>query len=112
MLRLLVTGGRDCTDYKAVSAALDAIHTKTPITLLIHGAARGADSTSALWAKNRNVPQAPFPANWDKHGKAAGPIRNQQMIDEGYPTAYHAFPGGNGTADMVRRCQKHNISEV
>jgi YspA, cpYpsA-related SLOG family len=112
VLRLLITGGRTYTDYSAAASALDAIHAKTPIALLIHGAARGADSTAAQWAKNRNVPQAPFPADWEKHGKAAGPIRNQQMIDEGRPDAFHQFPGGNGTADMAKRCKRASIPEV
>ena len=49
-----------------------------------------------------------MPADWTKHGKAAGPIRNQKMLDE-CPDLVVAFPGGKGTADMVRRAMKAGI---
>ena len=47
--------------------------------------------------------------DWKKYGKKAGPLRNQQMLEEGKPDLVVAFPGGNGTADMVRRAKKANI---
>lgn len=50
-----------------------------------------------------------FRANSRKHGRAAGPIRNQQMLDEGKPHLVVAFPGGTGTADMVRRAQAAGV---
>lgn len=68
---------------------------------VIHGAARGADSLAGLWAKQRGVPEWAFPAQWDIFGKAAGPMRNKQMLDEGKPTHVLAFPGGSGTRHMV-----------
>jgi len=108
-MRLLVTGGRDFHGYQALKATLDKIHKETPVTLLIHGGARGADSLAGAWAAFNHVPALVFPANWTKHGKAAGPLRNQQMLDQGHPDAYIAFPGGRGTADMVQRCQRHHI---
>jgi acyl-CoA synthetase (NDP forming) len=50
-----------------------------------------------------------FPANWKKHGKSAGPIRNQLMLDVGKPDLVIAFPGGSGTADMIRRARKAGV---
>lgn len=108
-MRLLVTGGRDYSDFQALCTILDQIHKETPVTILIHGGARGADYLADAWAASRQVPTAVYRANWTKHGKAAGPLRNQQMLTEGYPDAYLAFPGGRGTADMVQRCQRHRI---
>ena len=108
-MRLLITGGRDYSDFQALCTTLDQIHKETPVTLLIHGGARGADSLAGAWAAFRQIPVRVFPANWDLHGKAAGHIRNQQMLTEGHPDAYLAFPGGRGTADMVQRCQRHRI---
>ena len=108
-MRLLVTGGRNYSDFQALCTILDQTHQATPVTLLIHGGARGADSLAGAWAAFRQIPVRVFPANWTKHGKAAGPIRNQQMLTEGYPDAYLAFPGGRGTQDMVQRCQRHRI---
>ena len=111
-MRLLVTGGRDYQDFQALCTTLDQIHKETPVTLLIHGGARGADSLAGAWAAFRQVPVRVFPANWDLHGKAAGHIRNQQMLTEGHPDAYLAFPGGRGTQDMVQRCRKQGIKDI
>ena len=111
-MRLLVTGGRDYSDFQALCTILDQIHKETPVTLLIHGGARGADSLAGAWAALRQTPVRVFTANWDLHGKAAGPLRNQQMLTEGHPDAYLAFPGGQGTADMVQRCRKQGIKDI
>jgi hypothetical protein len=61
------------------------------------------------WADVFGVPFRIFPANWKKHGRAAGPMRNQQMLDEGKPDLVIAFPGGSGTADMVRRAKAAGV---
>jgi len=102
--RIVVTGGRDFSDAAMVGKALEAVKAKHGISELIHGGAKGADSLCATWAKSTGIPVHLFRADWDKFGKRAGHIRNQQMIDEGKPDAAIAFPGGRGTADMVRRC--------
>lgn len=101
--RIIVCGGRDYFDRERVHAALDAAHAKSPIGILVHGGAAGADITAAYWAKDLEILRAEFPALWNQHGHAAGPIRNQAMVDAGAHGAI-AFPGGRGTADCVRRC--------
>jgi hypothetical protein len=111
-MRLLVTGGRDYRDFQAIAALLDDLHAQTPITILIHGVARGTDSLAAAWAAYRNIPTKAFPADWTTYGKAAGHIRNQRMLTEGRPDAYLAFPGGKGTADMVARCKRAGIPDA
>lgn len=50
----------------------------------------------------------PHPADWSTHGKAAGPIRNQQMADARADLCL-AFPGGKGISDMVRRAERAGI---
>lgn len=102
-MRVLVCGGRDFADAAMVDRVLNRLHTTYGITVLIHGAARGADSLAATWAQQHAVECRAFPANWFKYGPAAGPIRNQQMLDEAKPGMFVAFPGGSGTADMTRR---------
>lgn len=105
--RVLVCGGRDYRDLAHVTQVLDGL---TPVpTLIMHGAARGADECGWRWACKRFVPDKAFPADWKKHGRAAGPMRNQQMIDEGKPNLVVAFPGGAGTADMVRRAKAADV---
>ncbi|MGL5734934.1 MAG: hypothetical protein ACRCYS_08705 [Beijerinckiaceae bacterium] len=63
----------------------------------------------AEWAQQRGIPVLRYPADWDRYGKGAGHLRNQQMIDEGAPTAAVAFPGGRGTADMVARLHRASV---
>lgn len=72
-------------------------------TVIIHGDARGADTLADAWAQRHKVAVVSFPANWEKDGRSAGNKRNQQMLDVGRPDLVVAFPGGAGTADMVKR---------
>ncbi len=98
-MRVLVCGGRDFNDADLVARTLDA----EAITHVIQGGARGADRLGYDWARKRKVPVSTFNADWQRFGPKAGPLRNQQMLDEGKPDLVIAFPGGRGTADMVRR---------
>lgn len=106
-MRVLVCGSRDYDDREAVFAALDDVKPAH----IIEGGAKGADRLAQYWAK-KNLPKEnlhTFEADWKGRGKAAGPIRNQQMIDEGKPDLVLAFPGGHGTADMVRRAKRAGV---
>lgn len=104
-MRVLVCGGRNYDNYDIVSETLS----KFTVDAVITGGCSGADALAERWARENNVAVLLFPAQWDEHGRAAGPIRNQQMLDEGKPDLVLAFRGGKGTADMVRRAAKANI---
>ena len=107
-MRVLVCGGRNFKDEAAVFQTLDQIG---GVAHLIEGGAKGADTLARLWA-NRNLGPdqlTTFEAEWRVHGKAAGAIRNQRMLDEGKPDLVVAFPGGRGTADMVRRAERAGV---
>lgn len=110
-MRLLVTGGRDFADRACVFAALDQLDAEHCIDVVIHGAARGADTEAARWCAARQVPAWACPADWSQ-GKGAGIARNQWMLDHTYPTNVVAFPGGNGTADMVRRARAAGLPVI
>jgi hypothetical protein len=105
-LRIIVCGGRDYRDRTAVWGALDRLHAERGIAAVIQGAADGADRHAAEWGwAHPPVRVCSFPADWDSHGRAAGPKRNARMIAEGKPDGVVAFPGGRGTADMVRQAE-------
>lgn len=108
--RVLVCGGREFDRQDYVERSLDAIHETTPISVVINGGARGADTLGALWASKRGIKVRTYPANWGKHGRSAGPIRNKQMLDEGKPTLVVAFEGGRGTAHMVGLAKAANVT--
>jgi hypothetical protein len=105
-MRILVCGGRDFKD----AAWMNEVLYPRRVSMIIHGAARGADTLAGQWARRFNVPERYFPADWGLHGKAAGPIRNSAMLREGLPDIVIAFPGGRGTADMVRQAQRARVA--
>lgn len=85
--------------------------------VIIHGKASGADTLAADFVKLYggssvpfgNISERAYPADWKTHGRSAGPIRNRLMLSDGQPHAIIAFPGGRGTADMIRQGKKANI---
>lgn len=107
--RIIVCGGRDYTDKQRVYDILniEVNHGDT----IIQGGATGVDDFAKRWAKAclRDLHWAlvdidgmlEFPADWKTHGRAAGAIRNRQMLKEGRATRVIAFPGGPGTRLMV-----------
>jgi hypothetical protein len=101
--RILVCGGRDFNDRKLVFSTLWTLDPRP--SRIIQGGASGADSLAREWAASNFIFCEHYPANWKLHGNRAGPIRNQQMIDEGRPDLVIAFPGGRGTADMINRAR-------
>lgn len=109
---VLCCGGRNYNDQSTVNRMLALLSPSR----IIHGGASGADALCDEWARGsqRNcigVTVDVYPAEWSKHGKAAGPIRNQEMVDAG-PDVVVAFPGGSGTADCVRRARKAGIPVI
>ena len=102
-LRVLVSGGRDYTDRNHLRAELDRVVKKHGRIHIISGGATGADTLALEWAKDRCMPRTIYPAEWTHRGPSAGPIRNQEMIDDGKPDLFVPFPGGPGTADMTNR---------
>lgn len=113
-MRVLIYGGRDFVPTNDHVAFLNDIRTlhealvhKT-LYAVVSGGARGADTFGEKWAELCSIPVARYPADWKRHGKAAGHIRNQQMLDSGIDLAVQ-FPGGRGTADMRRRLDKAGV---
>lgn len=110
-----MTGDRNWTDEAAVARALFgtfALNGDDPDCIVISGMARGADTHAATWARNFGT-LVPFPAYWDDYGKAAGPIRNAQMLEEGQPDVVLAFhndlENSKGTKHMVNIARKAGV---
>jgi predicted Rossmann-fold nucleotide-binding protein len=109
MMIVLVCGGRAFKDYMIVARTLNSLNDQHAFTKLIHGGAPGADTMAARWAEIHGVYRQVFYARWDLHGRAAGPIRNKRMLDEGNPNLVVAFPGGSGTADMIKQTRAAGV---
>lgn len=106
-MKVLVCGSRHFDQYQLLSSTLDAIK---PLSI-IEGEARGADEMAAVYAEHNGIPVERYPANWELHGKAAGPIRNTQMLKEGKPDLVVAFlaPDSRGTRNMIDQATKAGI---
>lgn len=108
----LVCGGREYRNRTWLYLVLDTLHSERRILRLITGGSRGADHLAEQWATENRVFNARYVADWKQHGRAAGPIRNQRMLDEERPNVVVAFPGGRGTADMVARAKAANVEVI
>ncbi len=106
----LICGGRDFANADVFKSAMgDLIRLRGVPRRIVQGGANGADQMAREWAKNFAMEVLTENADWQKHGRAAGPIRNQAMLDNHRPSFVVAFPGGRGTADMIRRCRKAGV---
>lgn len=104
-MRVLVCGGRDYQNYAKIKEELDKIE----ISYLISGGAKGADTSAELYALEKNISIRVYMAQWARDGKSAGYIRNQEMLEKGKPDLVIAFPGGKGTANMVKIAKEAGI---
>lgn len=111
-MRVLVCGGRDYSDTERICAVLDKLHREAGIGVIIEGGAHGADQRARNWAQSRGVNCSTYEADWESYGSFAGPRRNQVMLDDGAPDLVIAFPGGRGTADMVKKARKAGVEVV
>jgi hypothetical protein len=121
MTRILVCGSRDWSDRDLIETILDGMLERKPLgepLVIIEGGATGADAIAGDWAewwqKGAAVEHERHPAPWSEHGRAAGPIRNQMMLDQRHPDVVWAFvtkelEQSRGTADMVRRARQAGV---
>jgi hypothetical protein len=108
-MKVLVCGGRNFNDSLTLGSWLGGIHKDHGITKIIHGGAKGADAMAHEFAKWAGIPVEVYKADWDKHGRSAGPKRNEKMLTEGNPDLVLAFEGGRGTADMATRAVEAGV---
>lgn len=110
-MKVLVCGSRHFNDYGLLEETLDGL---LSVTEVIEGEAKGADILARRWATLRGIEVRRFPADWEKYGKAAGSIRNIQMLKEGKPDLVVAFMGPNsrGTKHMVTIAQKQGVETI
>ena len=112
---ILAYGGRDFDDWDFVYAHLDRIRHGYDLkdVVVITGGARGVDTAALGWASDRELAAIRMPALWNTEGRAAGPLRNERMLqfalalrgNEGKMVCV-GFPGGVGTRDMAGRCSR------
>ena len=116
MIKVIIAGTRDFNDYaflkKNVDYFLQGINPNSEEIEIVSGNARGADKLGERYAKEHNLPVKLFPANWDKYGKRAGYLRNQEMAN--YSDVLIAFwdEKSKGTKHMIDIAKKQDLTVI
>lgn len=112
-MRVLICGSRNWTDEFTIE---EYIKTLPPQSVVIHGDCRGADKMAGKLAVKHGHSVMAFPAKWGKFGRAAGPMRNRQMILDGEPDLVVAFHNNltesKGTKNMMKQAGKAGIESI
>lgn len=127
-MNVLVCGGRDFHDYDKVKRVLDEVLGWSPTAKvrIVAGGATGADEDAVRWAKERGQDYIEYPIarslaereakggnclyDFETHGRPAGILRNQLMLDREKIEQGVVFPGGNGTHDMLTRLWNKGVN--
>lgn len=119
-LRIIIAGSRNFTDYKFLKTSIRDILKNTSLEgiskiKIISGTAKGADQLGERFAKQFNLEIVRFPADWDRYGRSAGYIRNEQMAkysveDDNYGMLVAFWDGeSKGTKHMINLANKHGL---
>lgn len=117
-MKILVTGDRD---WSCVEKVVEVLSEFPPLTILVHGACRGADNTCAAVAEALGFEVRGYPADWSGHDRSAGPLRNQKMLTLEHRVeepinqclAFHDdIASSKGTANMLSLVKKAGIPYV
>lgn len=78
-MKVIIAGSRNVKDYSLVVQSI--VRSGYDITEVVSGCATGVDTLGEQWARANGVPIKEMPANWNKYGNSAGPIRNRDMAE-------------------------------
>lgn len=108
MVKVIVAGGRDFSNYALCKNALDKLYPTTDFDV-VSGKARGADTLGERYAKEHGRCIHEFPADWDTYGKRAGYLRNSDMAD--FADVLVAFWDGSskGTKHMIDLARRKGL---
>ena len=108
-MKVIIAGSRNFNDYNLLKTSCDNLLTQFTNIEIVSGTARGADKLGERYAREKGYDIKEFPANWDKHGKSAGYIRNDEMAQ--YADMLIAFWDGTskGTKHMIDLANKRSL---
>lgn len=110
-MRIIVTGCRDWKDAESIERALYDAMLPDEVLVVVHGASGNADRAAGRWAMRIDlVEEEPHPADWDRYGKKAGPLRNSDMAASGADLCLAFWDGkSRGTLDMITKAARAGI---
>lgn len=110
MFRVIIAGGRDFSDYELLRSTMDRLLSNTMDEIVIVcGMAKGADTLGEQYAKECGYKVDYFPADWKKHGKAAGFLRNEQMAQNADALAAFWDGQSRGTKNMIELARRYGL---
>jgi len=111
-MRIIIAGSRTFNDYDLLKTKIDKFTRKLKTVVVLSGEANGADRLGEKWAKERGWQIERFPAEWEKHGRKAGIVRNLEMLESiGKKGCLIVFWDGvsRGTAHIVEAAKTKGI---
>ena len=108
MTRVMISGSRHWVDAAAIRREL--LKLDTTRTIIVHGACpTGADAIADRLAVQMGFAVEPYPAEWKKYGRSAGPRRNQEMVDISDRLIAFPLPDSVGTVDAINRARQKGL---
>lgn len=106
-MKVAVVGSRGFDDYGRLKAVLDGFN----VTTIVSGGAKGADLLGERYADENNLEKLIFLPDWGTHGRAAGFVRNQDIIDNADMVVACWDGKSRGTRDSMKKThqQKKNL---
>ena len=101
-MKIAVIGSRTFNDYELVKETLSTF----TISLLVSGGAKGADSLGERYANENNIETLIFKPDWKKHGPAAGPLRNTDIVNNADTIIAFWDGESRGTKDSITKAEK------
>ena len=116
MVKVLICGSRHYDNYDKVKETVKSLVDEHGKIIIIEGGAKGADTLAKNAAIELGIEYREYKADWKRYGRAAGPKRNQLMIDTENPDLVIAFhedlESGKGTKDMLKRAEKEGVKTI
>ena len=112
MLRIVVSGDRNWSDIQRVRQCFSRFDNHQGQVELIHGDCKGLDKMAGYVGNEKGWTVIPVPAEWNKFGPSAGPIRNSQMLDmnpSGLIWFHDDIQNSRGTKDMIKQAESRGI---
>ena len=103
-LNVIIAGSRNMTQAELIPLAVE--RSGFQVNSVICGMARGADTLGRLWAEQQEIPVQHFPADWNRYGRAAGPIRNRQMAEVADALIVFIWDNSKGSENMLKQMQR------
>jgi hypothetical protein len=109
-MRVIIAGSREGVTYEDIEKGVQQFEQAWGlITEVVSGCAAGADTFGEQYAKAHNIRVNPMPADWNRYGRAAGPIRNSEMAKYADGLIAISVNDSRGTANMIQTAKRLNL---